>query len=79
MPDIPSVYKPLAVESPHVPDFWLYRCLRRLGGFLAHVLTLGFTIFLVILLDQEPVSLFSWHPVFMAIAVMFVSSVSYYS
>ncbi|KAM9321574.1 putative transmembrane reductase CYB561D1 [Gastrophryne carolinensis] len=60
-------YTLVGVESPRVPDFWLYRCLRRFSGFLAHVLALGFTIFLIIL-ARPGTSLFSWHPVFMAAA-----------
>ncbi|XP_063811275.1 probable transmembrane reductase CYB561D1 [Pseudophryne corroboree] len=55
------------VLGPRVPDFWLYRCLRRFSGFLAHVLAVGFTIFLLIL-ARPGTSLFSWHPVFMAAA-----------
>uniref|UniRef100_A0A803JGK9 ascorbate ferrireductase (transmembrane) n=1 Tax=Xenopus tropicalis TaxID=8364 RepID=A0A803JGK9_XENTR len=102
MPDIPTPYNPLGVDSSRVPDFWLYRCLRRLSGILAHILALGFTVFLIILarpgttstyyhpywsLSQwrlqsklkqvhneedsssgTSLSLFSWHPIFMAVA-----------
>ncbi|XP_053310300.1 probable transmembrane reductase CYB561D1 [Spea bombifrons] len=67
MPESSAPYSLLGAESPQVADFWLYRCLRKLSGFLAHVLVLGFTIFLVIL-ARPGTSLFSWHPVFMAAA-----------
>ncbi|KAE8623508.1 hypothetical protein XENTR_v10005635 [Xenopus tropicalis] len=67
MPDIPTPYNPLGVDSSRVPDFWLYRCLRRLSGILAHILALGFTVFLIIL-ARPGTSLFSWHPIFMAVA-----------
>ncbi|XP_069612447.1 probable transmembrane reductase CYB561D1 [Ranitomeya imitator] len=67
MPDVSALYAQPGAESPRVPDYWLYKCLRRFSGFVAHVLTLGFTIFLVIL-ARPGTSLFSWHPVFMAAA-----------
>ncbi|XP_068125618.1 probable transmembrane reductase CYB561D1 isoform X2 [Hyperolius riggenbachi] len=67
MPETSIPYTPLGVDSKRVPDFWLYQCLRRFNGFLAHVLALGLTIFLIIL-ARPGTSLFSWHPVFMAAA-----------
>ncbi|MEE6492178.1 hypothetical protein FKM82_016508 [Ascaphus truei] len=72
MPEVPVLYSPLGAETPRGTDFWLYRCLRRLSGLLAHLLALGFTIFLLIL-ARPGTSLFSWHPVFMAVAVSDVS------
>ncbi|CAK6439230.1 unnamed protein product [Pipistrellus nathusii] len=45
----------------------LTRWLRRGSGVLAHLLALGFTIFLTVL-SRPGTSLFSWHPVFMALA-----------
>ncbi|KAK2509384.1 hypothetical protein MC885_011391 [Smutsia gigantea] len=45
----------------------LTRWLRRGSGILAHLVTLGFTIFLTVL-SRPGTSLFSWHPVFMALA-----------
>ncbi|KAM8975855.1 putative transmembrane reductase CYB561D1 [Pelodytes ibericus] len=67
MPEISVPYSLLGADPPRVADFWVYRCLRRFSGFLAHVLALGFTIFLLIL-SRPGTSLFSWHPVFMAAA-----------
>ncbi|XP_057582295.1 probable transmembrane reductase CYB561D1 isoform X3 [Hippopotamus amphibius kiboko] len=46
----------------------LTRWLRRGSGILAHLVALGFTIFLTVL-SRPGTSLFSWHPVFMALAV----------
>ncbi|XP_072279793.1 probable transmembrane reductase CYB561D1 isoform X4 [Pyxicephalus adspersus] len=97
MPEASVPYTLFWVDTPGIPDFWLYRCLRRFIGFLAHILALGFTVFLIILarpgtndsnyaMDLSPYrmsiiykqmwmycligqpSLFSWHPLFMAIA-----------
>ncbi|XP_052035417.1 probable transmembrane reductase CYB561D1 isoform X2 [Apodemus sylvaticus] len=45
----------------------LTRWLRRGSGILAHLIALGFTIFLTVL-SRPGTSLFSWHPVFMALA-----------
>ncbi|KAM6167896.1 putative transmembrane reductase CYB561D1 isoform 3-T3 [Erethizon dorsatum] len=45
----------------------LTRWLRRGSGILAHLVALGFTIFLIAL-SRPGTSLFSWHPVFMALA-----------
>ncbi|XP_004449010.1 probable transmembrane reductase CYB561D1 isoform X1 [Dasypus novemcinctus] len=45
----------------------LTRWLRRGSGILAHLVALGFTIFLTVL-SRPGTSLFSWHPVFMALA-----------
>ncbi|XP_026258649.2 putative transmembrane reductase CYB561D1 [Urocitellus parryii] len=45
----------------------LTRWLRRGSGILAHLVALGFTIFLTAL-SRPGTSLFSWHPVFMALA-----------
>ncbi|KAG8511553.1 Cytochrome b561 domain-containing protein 1, partial [Galemys pyrenaicus] len=45
----------------------LTRWLRRGSGILAHLVALGFTIFLT-LLSRPGTSLFSWHPVFMTLA-----------
>ncbi|XP_045672574.1 probable transmembrane reductase CYB561D1 isoform X1 [Phyllostomus hastatus] len=45
----------------------LTRWLRRGSVILAHLVALGFTIFLT-LLSRPGTSLFSWHPVFMALA-----------
>ncbi|XP_027251287.1 cytochrome b561 domain-containing protein 1 isoform X3 [Cricetulus griseus] len=45
----------------------LTRWLRRGSGILAHLTALGFTIFLTVL-SRPGTSLFSWHPVFMALA-----------
>ncbi|XP_069801071.1 probable transmembrane reductase CYB561D1 [Dendropsophus ebraccatus] len=67
MPEVPVLYALPGAESPRGSDYWLYRCLRRFSGFVAHVLALGVTIFLVIL-ARPGTSLFSWHPVFMAAA-----------
>ncbi|XP_077337468.1 putative transmembrane reductase CYB561D1 isoform X1 [Lithobates pipiens] len=67
MPEASIPYTPLRVDSARIPDFWLYRCLRRFSGFLAHILAFGFTLFLIIL-ARPGTSLFSWHPLFMAIA-----------
>ncbi|XP_056413846.1 probable transmembrane reductase CYB561D1 isoform X2 [Hyla sarda] len=67
MPQVPVLYALSGAESPRVSDYWLYSCLRRFSGFVAHVLALGVTIFLVIL-ARPGTSLFSWHPVFMAAA-----------
>ncbi|XP_066456368.1 probable transmembrane reductase CYB561D1 isoform X3 [Eleutherodactylus coqui] len=67
MPETSALYTLPGAESPRVPDYWLYKCLRRFSGFVAHFLALGFTIFLVIL-ARPGTSLFSWHPVFMAAA-----------
>ncbi|XP_033290580.1 probable transmembrane reductase CYB561D1 isoform X1 [Orcinus orca] len=46
----------------------LTRWLRRGSGILAHLVALGFAIFLTVL-SRPGTSLFSWHPVFMALAV----------
>nr|DBA33865.1 TPA: hypothetical protein GDO54_001490 [Pyxicephalus adspersus] len=67
MPEASVPYTLFWVDTPGIPDFWLYRCLRRFIGFLAHILALGFTVFLIIL-ARPGTSLFSWHPLFMAIA-----------
>ncbi|KAM4702470.1 putative transmembrane reductase CYB561D1 [Discoglossus pictus] len=67
MPEISVPYSHLGTESPRTPDVWLYRCLRRVSGFLAHVFALGFTIFLL-MLARPGTSFFSWHPVFMSVA-----------
>ncbi|XP_053562740.1 probable transmembrane reductase CYB561D1 [Bombina bombina] len=67
MPELPVLYTQPGAESQRGTDFWLYRYLRRISGFLAHVLALGFTVFLLIL-ARPGTSLFSWHPVFMAVA-----------
>uniref|UniRef100_A0A2K6M416 ascorbate ferrireductase (transmembrane) n=2 Tax=Rhinopithecus TaxID=542827 RepID=A0A2K6M416_RHIBE len=45
----------------------LTRWLRRGSGILAHLVALGFTIFLTAL-SRPGTSLFSWHPVFMSLA-----------
>ncbi|XP_068396539.1 probable transmembrane reductase CYB561D1 isoform X1 [Eschrichtius robustus] len=45
----------------------LTRWLRRGSGIMAHLVALGFTIFLTVL-SRPGTSLFSWHPVFMALA-----------
>ncbi|KAM6219517.1 putative transmembrane reductase CYB561D1 isoform 3-T3 [Rhynchocyon petersi] len=44
--------------------------LRRGSGILAHLVALGFTVFLTVL-SRPGTSLFSWHPVFMALAFCF--------
>ncbi|XP_072279776.1 probable transmembrane reductase CYB561D1 isoform X2 [Pyxicephalus adspersus] len=49
MPEASVPYTLFWVDTPGIPDFWLYRCLRRFIGFLAHILALGFTVFLIIL------------------------------
>ncbi|CAH2221108.1 cytochrome b561 domain-containing 1 isoform X1 [Pelobates cultripes] len=67
MPEFIMKHSLLGAESPQVGEFWLYVCLRRFSGFLAHVMAIGFTIFMVIL-SRPGTSLFSWHPVFMATA-----------
>ncbi|KAM3934489.1 putative transmembrane reductase CYB561D1 [Leptodactylus fuscus] len=67
MPEVSTLYAPTGAASPRVPDYWLYRCLRRFSGFVAHIIALGFTIFLVIL-SRPGTSLFSWHPVFMTVS-----------
>ncbi|XP_056413848.1 uncharacterized protein LOC130356387 isoform X3 [Hyla sarda] len=75
MPQVPVLYALSGAESPRVSDYWLYSCLRRFSGFVAHVLALGVTIFLVIL-ARPGTSLFSWHPVFMAAAEDFQHGLS---
>ncbi|XP_006899394.1 PREDICTED: cytochrome b561 domain-containing protein 1-like [Elephantulus edwardii] len=44
--------------------------LRRGSGILAHLVALGFTVFLTVL-SRPGTSLFSWHPVFMVLAFCF--------
>uniref|UniRef100_A0A8C5LI76 ascorbate ferrireductase (transmembrane) n=1 Tax=Leptobrachium leishanense TaxID=445787 RepID=A0A8C5LI76_9ANUR len=36
-------------ESSRGGEYWLYLCLRRFSAFLAHIMAIGFTIFLMIL------------------------------
>ncbi|XP_034623686.1 cytochrome b561 domain-containing protein 1 isoform X2 [Trachemys scripta elegans] len=50
------------------PESRVSRWLRRGTGLLAHLVALGLTLFLL-LLSRPGTSLFSWHPVFMSIAV----------
>ncbi|XP_067387820.1 probable transmembrane reductase CYB561D1 isoform X2 [Emydura macquarii macquarii] len=50
------------------PKSRVSRWLRRGSGALAHLVALGLTVFLL-LLSRPGTSLFSWHPVFMSIAV----------
>ncbi|KAJ8784659.1 hypothetical protein J1605_008010 [Eschrichtius robustus] len=51
----------------------LTRWLRRGSGIMAHLVALGFTIFLTVL-SRPGTSLFSWHPVFMALAFCLCTS-----
>ncbi|XP_004582026.2 probable transmembrane reductase CYB561D1 [Ochotona princeps] len=53
---------PAAAREPR-----LTRWLRRGSGIVAHLVAFGFTIFLTVL-SRPGTSLFSWHPVFMALA-----------
>ncbi|KAM8950708.1 putative transmembrane reductase CYB561D1 isoform 2-T2 [Lycaon pictus] len=53
---------PAPAREPRL-SLWL----RRGSGILAHLVALGFTIFLTAL-SRPGTSLFSWHPVFMALA-----------
>ncbi|XP_028925747.1 cytochrome b561 domain-containing protein 1 [Ornithorhynchus anatinus] len=52
-------------ESRPCPRLWLW--LRRGSAVLAHLVALGFTLFLAVL-SRPGTSLFSWHPVSMALA-----------
>ncbi|XP_039604498.1 cytochrome b561 domain-containing protein 1 isoform X1 [Polypterus senegalus] len=54
-------------EGLGMSDFWLYVWLRRTAVIAAHVLSLGFTIFMS-LLSRPGTSLFSWHPICMSVA-----------
>ncbi|XP_069046490.1 probable transmembrane reductase CYB561D1 isoform X1 [Lepisosteus oculatus] len=60
-------YSP-AGEGLGMGDFWLYAWLRKVSVITAHVVALGFTVF-VTLLSRTGTSLFSWHPTCMALAV----------
>ncbi|XP_005891373.1 probable transmembrane reductase CYB561D1 isoform X2 [Bos mutus] len=55
----------LVLAPPREPR--LTRWLRKGSGILAHLVAMGFTIFLTVL-SRPGTSLFSWHPVFMALA-----------
>ncbi|XP_045861346.1 probable transmembrane reductase CYB561D1 isoform X1 [Meles meles] len=55
----------LVPAPPREPRLTLW--LRTGSGILAHLVALGFTIFLTVL-SRPGTSLFSWHPVFMALA-----------
>ncbi|XP_069489103.1 probable transmembrane reductase CYB561D1 isoform X2 [Ambystoma mexicanum] len=57
----------LGAKGPVMTEYWLYRWLRCLTGVLAHLVVIGFTIFLLVL-SRPGTSRFSWHPVFMAVA-----------
>uniref|UniRef100_W5N3H4 ascorbate ferrireductase (transmembrane) n=1 Tax=Lepisosteus oculatus TaxID=7918 RepID=W5N3H4_LEPOC len=59
-------YSP-AGEGLGMGDFWLYAWLRKVSVITAHVVALGFTVF-VTLLSRTGTSLFSWHPTCMALA-----------
>ncbi|XP_029429286.1 cytochrome b561 domain-containing protein 1 [Rhinatrema bivittatum] len=58
----PGALQPLAGSESQ-----LRRFLRAVPGFLAHLVAFSFTAFLL-LLSRPGTSLFSWHPVFMALA-----------
>nr|XP_005991768.1 PREDICTED: cytochrome b561 domain-containing protein 1 isoform X2 [Latimeria chalumnae] len=58
---------PQASLGEGMDEFWLYVWLRRVAGVLAHLMVLGFTVFLVVL-SRPGTSLFSWHPVCMSLA-----------
>ncbi|KAI5937373.1 transmembrane reductase CYB561D2 isoform X2 [Manis javanica] len=49
----------------------IYRALRTASGAAAHLVALGFTIFVAVL-ARPGSSLFSWHPVFMSVAFSFL-------
>lgn len=46
----------------------IYRALRTASGAAAHLVALGFTIFVAVL-ARPGSSLFSWHPVLMSLAL----------
>ncbi|KAG3270365.1 hypothetical protein H1C71_023166 [Ictidomys tridecemlineatus] len=54
----------LSVET----ESHIYRALRTASGAAAHLVALGFTIFVAVL-ARPGSSLFSWHPVLMSLAV----------
>ncbi|XP_030723126.1 transmembrane reductase CYB561D2 [Globicephala melas] len=57
----------LSVET----ESHIYRALRTASGAAAHILALGFTIFVAVL-ARPGSSLFSWHPVLMSLAFSFL-------
>lgn len=59
-------YSPVG-EGLMMSEFWLYVWMRRVAVIAAHVIALGLTI-VISLLSRPGTSLFSWHPVCMAIA-----------
>ncbi|XP_044531442.1 probable transmembrane reductase CYB561D1 [Gracilinanus agilis] len=63
----PPVGPVLASASAAAKEPRLARWLRCGSGILAHLVALGFTLFLTVL-SRPGTSLFSWHPVFMALA-----------
>ncbi|XP_078500891.1 putative transmembrane reductase CYB561D1 [Lissotriton helveticus] len=62
-----AIYTSLAAKGLVMTDYWLYRWIRCFTGILAHLVAVGFTIFLLVL-SRPGTSFFSWHPVFMAVA-----------
>uniref|UniRef100_A0A8D0G7Z5 ascorbate ferrireductase (transmembrane) n=1 Tax=Sphenodon punctatus TaxID=8508 RepID=A0A8D0G7Z5_SPHPU len=52
-------------------ESWIYRFLRAVSGAAAHLVSLGFTIFVAVLVRPGS-SLFSWHPLLMSLAFSFL-------